>query len=487
MDKATIIETFRLFTFGAEPGIGRWLSEDIHDLVVERLAQLSKSPLTKVQFNQLLVVSRAASVSDGFFRYYWRTACDHPYDVQSVEGYRKDWVEPGDQVILSLDHLRWGLYRLYTDALLFFGNVNAAFGALRSMSVEQIGAFFASKRFDTEAIAARGPALALNDIGRDDRYLISEMACKTFGELPETREAALKLLQDAWDKHEKTGGKAITFRDFLQQYVVNPANEEQLLLSYDDAATANLDSKVAVKEQFERIVAKFLAARDKAIQNTERYLSMVNDLDVYVATSMRTRKNFRDMADACAKIFGDSRLAGLHLRYFDPTLSAARGHEDKGLIECLMVKCAKVLVYCEGEKESYGKDAEAAMALSLGKPVIFFCDHGKKTAFYRDVHPLARLIEFRTGVAVGAIVSDQVEQVAALLDRLFRNRMEYRIEHHPNRPGFLKLLERLTGSVVRLQTDDVLLERTFWNNYHKRLAEGFPSLAAGKEAERMQE
>jgi hypothetical protein len=60
---------------------------------------------------------------------------------------------------------------------------------------------------------------------------------------------------------------------------------------------------------------------------------------------------------------------GRYLRYFDPTLSAAGGHEDKGLIECLMVKCAKLLVSCAGDKESYGKDAEAAMALSLGKPV----------------------------------------------------------------------------------------------------------------------
>jgi hypothetical protein len=51
-------------------------------------------------------------------------------------------------------------------------------------------------------------------------------------------------------------------------------------------------------------------------------------------------------------------------------VSAAEGHEDKGLIECLMVKCAKALVYCAGDRESYGKDAEAAIALSLGKPII---------------------------------------------------------------------------------------------------------------------
>ena len=69
---------------------------------------------------------------------------------------------------------------------------------------------------------------------------------------------------------------------------------------------------------------------------------MVSDLDVYVATSMRSREDFRVMADTCDRIFSDSRLQMMNVRYFDPTLSAAGGHEDKGLIECLMVKCAKI-------------------------------------------------------------------------------------------------------------------------------------------------
>jgi hypothetical protein len=88
------------------------------------------------------------------------------------------------------------------------------------------------------------------------------------------------------------------------------------------------------------------------------------------------------MAETCETIFSDHKLKELNLRYFDPTLSAAGGHEDKGLIECLMVKCAKALVYCAGEKESYGKDAEAAMALSLGKPVIFYCDQKKRSGAF---------------------------------------------------------------------------------------------------------
>jgi hypothetical protein len=202
---------------------------------------------------------------------------------------------------------------------------------------------------------------------------------------------------------------------------------------------------------------------------------------------MRNRQNFRDVAATCERIFKDARLAQFHLRYFDPTMSAARGHEYKGLIECLMVKCAKVVIYTEGEKESYGKDAAAAMALSLGKPVIFFCDKGVKTRFYRDVHPLSRLIDFRSGVAVGAIVSDDVDQVSELLRRTFANEMQYELRHHESRPGYLKLHERLTDSVVRLQTDDELLTTTFWNNYHNRRGERGRTLAAGKEAERLQD
>ena len=205
-------------------------------------------------------------------------------------------------------------------------------------------------------------------------------------------------------------------------------------------------------------------AREAALKNTQLYLSMVGDLDVYVATSMRNRKDFRDVATTCDDIFSDRRLADLHLRHFNPTISAAAGHEDKGLIECLMVRCAKVLVYCAGDRDSYGKDAEAAMALSLGKPVIFYCDHEQKRRFFRDIHPLSRLIQFETGVAVGAIATNLKSEVSTLLARIFENKMEYELEHH--KQDYLRLKEKLTGSVVRLQTNDQMLTETFWNHYH---------------------
>jgi hypothetical protein len=105
------------------------------------------------------------------------------------------------------------------------------------------------------------------------------------------------------------------------------------------------------------------------------------------------------------------------------------------------------------------------MALSLGKPVIFLCDREDRLRFYKDVHPLSRLIEFETGVAVGAYVTDTPADVSELLYRIFSNSREFELEKTPL--GYLRLRETSTNSIIRLQTNDVLLRETFWNHYHR--------------------
>jgi hypothetical protein len=294
------------------------------------------------------------------------------------------------------------------------------------------------------------------------------MACKSYGEPGSTSDLKNALLE-AFRAHKAGGGGSITIKDLLQGHFGAgryTERQQEFIFSADDVLEEHVLSEKELDAKFGAVAEKFARAREAALKNTRFYLSMVGDLDVYVATSMRSRKDFRDMASACEQIFSDPKLTSLQLRYFDPTLSAAAGHEDKGLIECLMVKCAKVLIYCAGERDSYGKDAEAAMALSLGKPVIFYCDQEQKHRFFRDVHPLSRLIDFRTGVAVGAIATDSLSEVSELLRRIFENQMEYVLEHP--KANYLRLMEELTGSVVRLQTSDLMLTETFWNHYHNR-------------------
>lgn len=466
MSKERILEEFRLFSLGTD-GIGGWLGPSTDARVFERLCGIDTEPLSKVQLNQLLAFGHEAPVSDHFFRYYWLSSPHfHPYDVKLMPDFDGRWVS--SSAITSLAHLRWGLTRLFTDGLLYFGNVRTAYRKMRAWNDSELCAFFGKRRMDTEAIKSRGPSLPLTVIPKDDRYLISEMACKSYGDGGDG--GALKLaLTSAMKTHAAKGGGPIPIRRLLDPAYLAAeyaSQQNELLFSAEDVLDEAVASEEELAERCKRLELRFTKAREMALENTDLYLSMVNDLDVYVATSMRSRQDFRDMSTDCDKIFSDERLKSLNLRYFDPTLSAAEGHEDKGLIECLMVKCAKVLVYCAGERESYGKDAEAAMALSLGKPVIFYCNQERRRRFYRDVHPLSRLIEFETGVAVGAMVTDSLSDVSELLWRIFENRMEYRLEH--SRPGYLRLLENTTSSVVRLQSSDRMLTETFWNHYHNR-------------------
>ena len=335
------------------------------------------------------------------------------------------------------------MYRFYVDALLYFGSIRTAYQSLRQLSESDLHSFFAGYRI--EGLEERGEPLLLSQIAKDNRYLISEMACKSFevvegkGDANQIEQVMIDLLQ----QHRSDGGGPVTARQLLTgDYATGRYAhiQPQLQLSVDDFMEEVLEDEHSLLEKIHRVAQDFTRARRLALSNTALYLSMVGDLDVYIATSMRNRDDFRDMADFCETVFGNDKLQSLKLRYFDPTLSAAEHHEDKGIIECLMVKCAKALILNAGSRDSYGKDAEAAMALSLGKPVIIFANEEFRSDFFRDVHPLSRLINFESGVAVGAMVATSTAQVTELLHRTFTNRLEYELVQP--RPQYLVLKEK---------------------------------------------
>ncbi len=106
-------------------------------------------------------------------------------------------------------------------------------------------------------------------------------------------------------------------------------------------------------------------------QNTLTYVAM-HDVDVYVATSMREPLHFTNNNAFVHRLFKEGDLGGWHVRYFDPTQSYVPDRILKGLTECLMIKRASVTVYNAQEEDTFGKDAEAAVALAQGKPVIVY-------------------------------------------------------------------------------------------------------------------
>jgi hypothetical protein len=124
-------------------------------------------------------------------------------------------------------------------------------------------------------------------------------------------------------------------------------------------------------EEALRAEAKRKEIVQAGIRNHEAYLAS-DHLDVYVATSMRERHEYRFVADLTRQIFSNEELSRLRPRWFDPTQAYCHDRIDKGLSEALMLKRAKCTVYFAQETDTLGKDSELASTLAQGKPVIAF-------------------------------------------------------------------------------------------------------------------
>ena len=192
--KVQILTRFGLLFHGHED-IEGWLSDETPSVTFERLSQVPIRPMTVEQLNQLLTLGHAPPMSSGFFTYYWLSRPEHPYDLEDLPGYSDMWA--GSTAIFHVDQLYWGLYRLYVDALLFFGSVRSAYQLLRDLSLQEITSFFKKHMLSPRQLISRGPALPLVEISKDDRYLISEMACKSYAPNSEEGIDLITALQEA--------------------------------------------------------------------------------------------------------------------------------------------------------------------------------------------------------------------------------------------------------------------------------------------------
>jgi hypothetical protein len=442
---------------------------EVGTIIIDRLLKMEVNPLTCTHVNQLLHMTHELGMTEDFFHYYFLSQpTEHPYSWNNLLPQLPKLNGAG---LNLLPQLQWGLHRFFTDALLYFGTVRDAYEDLSKKSTPQILDYFAKRRIGSDALEARGPVLPFHAIPVDDRYLIAELACKAYSPLEKGTELLIELI--LLKAYQERGGGRVKVKELFDKdsalAKTDPQTQMMLDFTTEEFADETVSSQEEIREKVQAVAKRFVEARRLAVLNTRLYLSIVNELDVYVATSMRKRSDFREMNRDTARIFSHQTLRRLCLRYFDPTISAADGHEDKGLIECLMVKCAKALIYFAGESDSFGKDAEVSMALSLGKPVIILCPATEKgeqrMKFFRDIHPLSRMIQMETGIPTGAMITNDPNTAAKLLERIFTNSMEYDLVQTGD--GYLRLLERLSRSVVRLQTNDQMLRRSF-SHYYRR-------------------
>ena len=130
--------------------------------------------------------------------------------------------------------------------------------------------------------------------------------------------------------------------------------------------------------------------REKGIRNHTAYL-MSDHIDVYVATSMRRRHEYLEVAELTNAVSKHETIRSLKLRWFDPTQAYCSDRIDKGLAEALMLKRAKCTLYLAQESDTLGKDSELASTLAQGKPVIAYVPSPSEEEVADSVSRLATL------------------------------------------------------------------------------------------------
>lgn len=244
------------------------------------------------------------------------------------------------------------------------------------------------------------------------------------------------------------------------------------LFDYAELKT-NTERLRQLRTEIEKEIQRVEELKEIGRRNQLQYLRNVEMIDVYVATSMRDDKEYISMAKFVNDVFSSKILEELHLRYFDPTLCYCDSRIDKGIIECLHVRCAKVTIYCAQEGDTFGKDSELAATLCQGKPVIVFVPTGngdpevaaelnKRANVFREFHPLSLQVGLYDGVARGVIVVRSAEECAVTLYKIMTNSLQVKESFEENG---LVLREKDSNSVIRVMTGWRQLASAFWNNF----------------------
>jgi hypothetical protein len=181
-------------------------------------------------------------------------------------------------------------------------------------------------------------------------------------------------------------------------------------------------------EQIEKI-------RESGRKNTYAYLS-TSELDIYFATSMRKALDFVTNATFIEEVINILKKESFNLLYFDPTQSFLDDRIQKGLIESIMIKRCKIIVYNAQEQETFGKDAEAGIGLAHQKPVIIyvprmFCDTEELREFFLildtvgyEKEPLGKALKdagYLDEKKYYTFIAPEIEKIEVIKDILIRS------------------------------------------------------------------
>lgn len=415
-----------------------WAFDEIINSIVSSDGSLK---LDRDKFNRLMLQSGKRMVSHEFYVYFFP-------DVKTIEAFEA-----------AVDRFR-------AKAMWLFGNFKYAFRILAAGDRDEFTRHIEKTHsVDPETYADREPFLEIQSIAVEDLYLLGYLSREELKDL----DFAFEAIETLANKPDSVVSSLEAIGSANQKKIADLLSKHGLTFPAEGHEGLNAHSLNEFRDKLAKLVETSKLRTEKATEtgkkNTQRYLGLPY-LDVYVATSMRYEMDFKEQHAFIREVFEHPDVKPLKLRYFDPTLSFVDDPVTKGLIECLMLRRARVTIYNAGKEDTFGKDSELASTLAQGKSVIVFVPPNldKRAKMFKIDHPLGLQIDVRTGVAHGLIVVRSTDECAQMLRKVILNQLELEILHEG---GNFKLREKQTGSILRVVTDDPYLTHAFWTYFHK--------------------
>lgn len=436
------------------------LKEIPDDLEPTLQRMFADSPvIDRERFNIVLSTWKIAPVGKPFFSYYFGEK------IEAIEAFIH------------------GLQHFIKDALWHFGDIRRAYAVLAQF--QDIGKYIEAHKFNINEFYERLPWTLIEKIEPTERGFLGYVSGRrTYQQqnVLSVSEMILQVLESNQQDFKNLSSEEVETRiaAMIKPEEVQAIKELENIGSLGQIdlfsyAKINENQKAieAAKEEIRNTIEKIDKLKKIGEQNQIHFLRNIEMIDVYVATSMRDDKEYIEMADFVSKVFGNPVVLPLNLRYFDPTLCYCESRIDKGVIECLLVRTAKVTIYCAQDGDTFGKDSELAATLCQGKPVIVYVPTDeenldrkavldKRAQVFNEFHPLGMQVGLSDGVARGVIVVRSPEQCARILNKVLTNSLEVDIFHEQH--GIV-LREKETRSVVRVMTGWGELSHSFWSNF----------------------
>jgi hypothetical protein len=380
--------------------------------------------------------------------------------------------------IRSFSHLNDGVVRFRKIALLFFGNIKYAFKTLSrdaGLLEEALGRLVPVEITDFER--RHDPVRPIDPIAGKDTYylgyLIEAELKKRIEAHPDDKNTkAEEQIRQKTVERGKANHEAYLASDHLDVYVATSMRKRHEFL-----AVSRLTSEIFSHKELAPLKLRWFDptqayCKDRVDKGLSEALMLRRALcTIYFAQESDTLGKDSELASTLAQ--GKTVIAFVpdgqeqFTKQLISDLKAAYPEKSEGelLLEQLRTYEPQA-AWDDGTVRAWlDKPSTVDLAGLRQRLLTQVSNHyNGRAQTLKNSHPLGIQVNLATGVANGVLVVRTVGECASLVRRIVTGTLDFDLTEE-SQGGFLALREKISGSIYRVMTYDMMLTNSFWNFY----------------------